>query len=88
MFLDVGDQLPEEHALFANSEMRDGERVFFQEINGEIEEFDHSSIGEEFVFELSKRYFGQRVDCVDVWELMMEAFVPVRKTFFQRLFGS
>lgn len=87
VFVDIGEWLPEERPLFAKSELRNGERIFFEEINGTIEEFDHSAFGEEFVFELSKRFFGQRIDCSECWDLKMEIFAPVRKSLFQRLFG-
>ena len=86
-FLDIGEWVEEEQQLFAKSELRNGERVFFDEIDGEIEEHDHSSYGEEFVFELSKRYFGERLDCIDFWDLKMETFKPIKTSIIGRLFG-
>lgn len=88
VLLDEGDWLPEERPLYARSELRDGKRVFFHEINGQMEEFDHSSYGEEFVFALSARCFGQPLDQMEDWGYPMEVFEPVRKPFWKWIFGG
>jgi hypothetical protein len=85
---DEGDWLPEEAPLFAKSEVRDGERIFQWECGGELEEFDHSGAGEEFVFTLTKRFLGTRLDEFNLWDLKMEEFHPVHKSFWKRLFGG
>jgi hypothetical protein len=86
VFLDDGEWLPEEQRLFAKSIVRNGHRVFEQEINGEIEEFSEDALGEEFVFELSRRFFGRRIDEFDAWDLRMQEFKS-GKSFVRRLFG-
>ncbi|MBL8849951.1 MAG: hypothetical protein JNG89_09710 [Planctomycetaceae bacterium] len=53
VFLDEGDVLPEE--VFARSIIRD-------EFCGQTQEFLDDAYGEEFVFELSRRFFGSRLD--------------------------
>jgi hypothetical protein len=87
IFLEVGEWLPEEQKLFAQLTMRDGSRVFPQEINGETEELSEDAMGEEFVFDLSRRFFGCRIDECDAWELKMQEFKPVQ-SLFRRLFGG
>lgn len=87
VIVDKGEWLPEEQPLFARSEIRDGERIFFQEIDGRLEEFDHASFGEEFVFGLSARCFGQPMDRMESWEYPMEVFEPTGKPFWKRFLG-
>ena len=42
-----------------------------------FEEFTDDPLGEEFAFELSRRFLGCRFDEFDAWDLAMEKFVPV-----------
>ncbi|MEO0530192.1 MAG: hypothetical protein AAF266_06390 [Planctomycetota bacterium] len=72
---DLGNPLPEEEPLFAKSYVNaDGEQVWPFEYNGETDEMDHSSMGEEFVFEVSRRVFGERFDSFDHSKLAMSAY--------------
>ncbi|WP_020470093.1 DUF6928 family protein [Zavarzinella formosa] len=82
VFLDKGEPLPEEQMLFAKSIMKDGQRVYPTEINGEVEEFSEDCVGEEFVFELSRRFLGKRFDQFDAWELKMEKFARVKRSIW------
>jgi hypothetical protein len=89
VFLDTGDPLPEEQPLFAKSVPNsDGDQVWLDEFDGVTEEMDHSCMGEEFVFEISQRFFGERFDCFDHDELSMSEYKSTSKTIWQRLFGS
>lgn len=88
VFLDIGELLPEEQELFAKSTINaDGDQVWQEDFDGVTEEFDHSSMGEEFVFEITKRYFGERFDSFDHFELPMTEFKSISKPFWKRLFG-
>lgn len=88
VIVDKGEWLAEEQPLFARSEVRDDERIFFPEFDGRMEEFDHASFGEEFVFALSARCFGQPIDRMDSWDYPMEVFAAIRQPFWKRLFGK
>jgi hypothetical protein len=83
--LDQGDLLAEEHQHFERSVVRDGQRFFYKEIHGQIEEFDAAAFGESLVFEVMSRFIGcrpdQSRDDLDPIELPMEAFeaVPGRR---------
>jgi hypothetical protein len=76
--VDLGDLLPEERPHFERSVVRDGERVFFAEVNGTTEEFDPSTYGDELVFEVMGRFFGDNIARSigehDPFALVMEAF--------------
>ena len=86
VFLDVGEPIPEEQPLFEKAVVNtDGEQVWIYEFDGVPEEMDHSCMGEEFVFEISRRFLGERFDDFDHDELMMSEFKS--KSFWQRLFG-
>ncbi|MCO8120195.1 hypothetical protein NHH03_00475 [Stieleria sp. TO1_6] len=88
VFLDVGEPLSEEQPLLDKSVVNaDGEQVWVDEFDGVTEEMDHSCMGEEFVFEVSRRFFGERFDCFDHDKLLMSEFKSTSKTFWQRLFG-
>lgn len=66
-FVDVGQPLPEELALLQQSTIDEtGERLYV------LDEFPddpmtEDQVGEEFVFELSKKYFGERLDQAEDW---------------------
>ena len=89
VFLDIGEPLAEELPLFAKSIVNaDGERVWPEEFDGVIEEMDHSSMGEEFVFEISRRFFGERFDCFEHDSLPMSEFRSTPRSFWRRLLGK
>jgi hypothetical protein len=79
--LDEGDLLDEEKPHFERSIVRDGERFFLAEINGETEEFNASAFGEELTFEVMRRFLGCRPDRTregfDPIEIPMEKFEQV-----------
>lgn len=78
--IDAGDLLPEERPHFEKSVVRDGERFFLGEFDGQIEEQDAASYGEELVFDVMGRFFGVRPDRAtagaDPFHLAMESFAP------------
>lgn len=78
LIIEQGEPLPEEEALFAKSVLKDGERIYRTEINGQLEEFTEDTFGEEFVFDLSQRFLGSRFDQFDPWDLKMEKFTPIK----------
>lgn len=87
--INEGELLPEEIELYKQSELRDGERVFKMEFDGQSFEQPETNMGEEFVFELTKRYFGKRLDQFEGLNWPMEEFrLPKKPGFFSRLFGS
>jgi hypothetical protein len=75
---DWGALLPEEEPFFERSVIQDGQRIFRKEVNGRIEEFPADAFGETLVFEITKRFFGCRLDQLDAWDLQMELFAQVR----------
>lgn len=82
VILDEGSLLPEERPHFERSVVRDGERFFYAEVGGQMEEFDASAYGEELAFEVMGRFFGCRPDRADSGadplELPMESFERVK----------
>jgi hypothetical protein len=88
VFLDVGEPLTEEIPLFARAKTNAaGEQVWLEEFDGDVEELDHSSMGEEFVFEVSRRLFGERFDYVEHDKLPMSEYKTPTRTLWERLFG-
>lgn len=74
---DLGEPFAEELELLAKSKKNDsGERIYiFDDFPDEPQTEDQ--VGEEFVFELSKRYFGERLDYSDdLFELKLAKFIP------------
>jgi len=47
---------------FSKSKNVDGERVFLVEYDGTIEEVSHDGYGENLVFEVASRFYGEKVD--------------------------
>jgi hypothetical protein len=87
--INEGELLPEEVELYKQSELRDGERVFKTEFDGQTFEQPESDMGEEFVIEMTKRYFGKRLDQFESLKWPMEEFrVPKKPGLWSRLFGS
>lgn len=68
-----GEILPEEKQLFSQSKL-DGKGNRIYELDGE--EFTEDQVGENFVFEIVSRYFGERLDAADsdVFETNMLGF--------------
>ncbi|MBN1800019.1 MAG: hypothetical protein JW891_00845 [Candidatus Lokiarchaeota archaeon] len=75
VFIEEGNPLPEEDLLFAKSKVIDGQRIWEKQIHGQMETFSEDAMGETFVFELSKRVFGTRIDDSDVLDLEMDKFL-------------
>lgn len=59
---EIGELQPEEKPAFERSEIRDGERIFFEEIHGETEEFDVSCYGESLAFMMMTKFFDCELD--------------------------
>lgn len=59
---EFGEPLPEERDAFSKSKNVDGERVFLVEYDGTIEEVSHDGYGENLVFEVASRFYGEKVD--------------------------
>lgn len=80
--LDEGDLFAKERPHFERSVVRDGQRYFYAETDGQAEEFDASAFGEELTFGVMSRFLGCRFDRTregfDPIELPMESFEPVR----------
>lgn len=63
--IDIGEPLPEELELLSKSFIDDeGNRKYHLE-EDEDEPYSEDKVGEEFVFEIVSRYFGQRLDEAD-----------------------
>lgn len=78
--IDFGEPLNEEEELFSHAKVgADGNRIY------ELDEFPdepmtEDQVGEEFVFEISKRYFGERLDSFDeIFETNFKAFSYSKK---------
>lgn len=66
---ELGEPLPEEQPLYRNSVLQSaGNRVF----RLDDEPYSEDAIGEEFVFEVAKRFLGGRLDSDELDELMFE----------------
>jgi hypothetical protein len=68
--LAIGVALP----LFAESELRDGARVYRREIHAQIRVFGEAAFGEEFVMEACRPFLGCRLDSFDSWDLALQRF--------------
>jgi hypothetical protein len=64
-FVEVGEPLEEEKELLSNSKLdSSGIRTFvFEDVPGEV--FSEDQVGENFVFSICKRYFGEALDEAD-----------------------
>lgn len=60
--MDMGDLQPEEQAIFEKSFVRHGQRIFTVELNGETEEVDAPAVGVQLAFEMTRKFFGCRMD--------------------------
>ena len=81
--LEEGQLQPEEKTLFERSRQTEpGRRIFQIDINGVTEEFPENAAGEELVFRMASRFFGQPLDhCkpVDLFDLQLELFSKPQK---------
>ncbi len=87
VLVDHGDPLPEERPLFERSFLRDGQRIFVTDIDGVPVEFSDDAYGEEFVFELARRYVGCRLDQFESENLLIEKFERRRRGLLSWLLG-
>lgn len=60
--IDIGEPLPEELELLSKSFIDDEGNRKYNLDEGENEPYSEDQVGEEFVFEIVSRYFGQRLD--------------------------
>lgn len=85
---DVGDPLPEEAPLLNRAVLNsDGEVMWNETFDGVVEEFDHSAMGEEFVFEVARRFFGERLDAFDHDILKMSEYRRERRWPWRLVLG-
>lgn len=60
-FVELGEPLEEEKALLSQAKIdKDGQRTYTSEVDGE--EMTEDQVGENFVFAVCKRYFGEELD--------------------------
>ena len=73
-FIEHGDVIEEEKALFAKSEITNGKRLFhFDDMPDEY--FTDDQVGENFVFDISKRYLGEQLDAdEELFETELKGF--------------
>lgn len=64
-FVEFGDPLQEEEGLLAQSDTNDNGDRFFTFEGFPDEEFTDDQVGENFIFGLSVKYFGEQLDCSD-----------------------
>lgn len=83
---EFGEPLPEERSLFDNSVVRDGQRLFSVEYEGDTEPVDASGVGEELAFGVSARLLGRPLPELD-FEAEVEIFERVTKPIWKRLLG-
>lgn len=85
VILDVGEPLVEELPLMAQAKINErGETVWPREVEGTPVELDHATMGEEFVFAVAQRAFGQPLDRFDHSRLLMSEYRPPH-TWFSRI---
>jgi Family of unknown function (DUF6928) len=80
--VDEGSLQPEERAFFAESLVRDGERIFRRQIRDQVREFRAPAFGETLVFAMTRSFFGVRLDQFAAENLNLEIF----RTAFGRWF--
>ncbi len=78
--LDFGEIMEEEKDLLKKSELdSNGNRIYILE-DFPDDKMTEDQIGEEFVFEISKRYFGERIDSNDeLFEINLKAYQIINK---------
>ncbi len=72
--------MEEEKDLLKKSELdSNGNRIYFLD-DFPDEKMTEDQMGEDFVFEISKRYFGERIDCNDeLFETNLKAYQIINK---------
>jgi len=79
--VEEGAPLPEELPILAQAEIRDGKRVY-RDPRLPDERFTEDAMGEEFVFELARPFFGCRFDEHEQWEdIPLQRFGPPKRRF-------
>ena len=76
--LEKGDLQAQEEKFYANSEIRDGERVFKVGSNGVVRKYRFPEIGEALAFAMAARFFGQPLDEFPMMKLEVEIFKDSR----------
>ena len=73
--VEFGEIMEEEKELFSKSKLNSsGERIFLFE-NMPDDEFQDDQVGENFVFDISCKYFGESLDaCDELFETQFEGF--------------
>jgi hypothetical protein len=60
--IDIGDPLPQEEELLSKSKVdADGKRLYHLDSDSD-EPYTEDQVGEEFVFQMYRRYFGEQLD--------------------------
>ena len=82
-FIEYGEPIEEEKALFAMSEITHGKRLFhFDDMPDEY--FTDDQVGENFVFDISKRYLGEQLDASEeLFETELKGFQFTETAFNQ-----
>ncbi len=78
--VDFGDMMEEEKELFAQSKLKEnGERIFVLDDMPE-EVFAEDQVGENFVFDISRKYFGESLDaCDELLETKFQGYTFVKR---------
>lgn len=78
--VDFGEMIEEEKELFAQSKLNEnGARVFVFDDMPE-EQFKEDQVGENFVFDISRKYFGESLDaCDELLETKLEGYTFVKR---------
>ncbi len=81
-FIEYGEPLAEELELLSKSKNEYGKRLFHLEENSD-EYYTDDQVGENFVFELTKRYFGETLDAADdlLFETKLKGYSFKNATF-------
>ena len=81
---EFGNRTKEEELVYIENVLKNSERFDVKD-----KRIIESYFGEEFVFELSKRFFGQSLDQIDLNTIKMRCYVLTGKyNFFQNIFSK
>ena len=85
---EFGEPLPEERPVYEGSIVREGQRLFRTEFEGEVSEVDSSAVGETLAFAVSARLLGEPFDQLgQAVATEVELFERVAKPVWKRLLG-
>ena len=76
VMIDRGEPLPEEQPFYNKSFMRDGQRVFTDELNGVPDETEQIAFAETLMFHIASRFFGCPLDQYN-GDLYLERFYKI-----------